>query len=286
MTTYLSTLYSPVRGLSRLSGVLAKSGASATRLLEVLDCDERIVNGPITRYAPPLQHDLRFHGVRFGYSPEQVVLDDFDLVVRTGETVCLFGPSGVGKSTVLQLVLRLYDVDGGAILLDGVDLRAIDLDSLHHRIAFVPQDPWLLDASIAENIAFGVAHATRHDVERAAHDALVTEFTDRLPEGLRTQVGEGGVTLSGGQRRRVALARALVSAAPLLLLDEPTASLDRAAAAAVHAAIRRSVAGRTALLVTHDPALADLADRVVRIERATTFRPPDHIASMREEVKS
>lgn len=176
-------------------------------------------------------------------------------------------------------------MDDGAVLLDGVDVRDIDLDSLHRGIAFVPQDPWLIDATIAENIAFGVLEATRSDVERAAHDALVSEFADQLPDGLRTQIGEGGVTLSGGQRRRIALARALVSEAPLVLLDEPTASLDRAAASSVLAAIRRSIRGRTALLVTHDPELAGLADRVVSIHRN---RDPGvvHIPPTREEVKS
>ncbi len=265
--TYISALYSPVRGLSRLSGVLAKSTASAGRVDEVLRCRELVTDRPGARAAPLMTQQVRFAGVRFGYSPGRPVLDEFDLTLTAGETVCLLGPSGIGKSTVLHLLLRLYDVEAGAILLDGVDLRDIGQASLRRRIAFVPQDPWLFDASIAENIAFGSPTATRHGVLRAGRAALVDEFVDQLPDGYDTMVGEGAARLSGGQRRRIALARAAVSDAPLVLLDEPTASLDHVSSAAVIRAIRDSTAGRTVLLVTHDRDLADLADRVVVLDR-------------------
>jgi ATP-binding cassette subfamily B protein len=265
--TYISALYSPVRGLSRLSGVLAKSTASAARVHEVLHCLERVSDRPGALAAPAITHEVRFTGVHFGYHPGQPVLDDFDLTLKAGETVCLLGPSGAGKSTILNLLLRLYDVESGAVLLDGVDVRDIDQHSLRQRIAFVPQDPWLFDASIAENIAFGSPRATRHGVLRAGRASLVDEFADQLPHGYDSMVGEGAARLSGGQRRRIALARAAVSDAPLVLLDEPTASLDQKSSAAVISAIRSSTAGRTVLLVTHDRDLAKLADRVVVLDR-------------------
>jgi ATP-binding cassette subfamily B protein len=265
--TYLSALYSPVRGLSRLSGMLAKSTASATRVREVLQCGELIPDRPGARPAPALKNDVRLDAVHFAYDAGQPVLDGFDLTLRAGETVCLFGPSGAGKSTILHLLLRLYDVDGGAILIDGVDVRDIAQHSLRRRIAFVPQDPWLFDATIAENIAYGSPNATRHGVLAAGRRALVDEFADQLPDGYDTVVGEGAARLSGGQRRRIALARAAVSDAPLVLLDEPTSSLDHESATAVIDAIRRSTTGRTVLLVTHDRDLADLADRVVVVDR-------------------
>jgi ATP-binding cassette subfamily B protein len=207
---------------------------------------------------------VRFEVVTFGYEPGRPVLDRFGLDIATGETVCLLGPSGIGKSTVLHLLLRLYDVDAGRILIDDVDIRDCDQRSLRERFAFVPQDPWLLDASIAENIAFGNQHATRA--------ALVDEFAGQLPHGFDTPLGEGGVRLSGGQRRRVALARAAVSPAPMVLLDEPTASLDPVSAAAVIEAIRTTTTHRTVLIVTHDHDLAAIADRVVTLTHQLTGR--------------
>lgn len=271
--TYISALYSPVRGLSRLSGVLAKSSASAVRVREVLDCDERISDRPGRGLTPPISGEVCFAGVRFGYHPERPVLDDFDLTVQAGESVCLFGPSGAGKSTILHLMLRLYDADAGVILLDGVDVRDIALQTLRRRIAFVPQDPWLFDATIAENIAIGARRPTREAIIAAGRMALLEEFVNDLPDGYDTMVGEGAVRLSGGQRRRIALARAAISDAPFVLLDEPTTALDPDAAAAVMTAIRRSTAGRTVLLVTHDRNLAELADRVVVIDRRSSSGP-------------
>jgi ATP-binding cassette subfamily B protein len=216
-----------------------------------------------------LPRELRFANVGFGYDSARPVLDGFDLTVRAGQTVCLYGPSGAGKSTILHLLLRLYDVDEGAVLIDGIDLRDISQQSLRRRIAFVPQDPWLFDASIADNIAYGSPTATRHGVLAAGRSALVDEFALRLPDGYESPVGEGAARLSGGQRRRVALARAAVSDAPLVLMDEPTASLDHAAAAKVIDAIRTSTAGRTVLVVTHDRDLAEIADRVVELDAGT-----------------
>jgi ATP-binding cassette subfamily B protein len=286
VVTYVTALYSPVRGLSQLAGVLAKSSASAVRVREVLDCDEQIADRSGARPAPAISDEVRFAAVRFGYHPGQPVLDRFDLTLHAGETVCLFGPSGAGKSTALHLLLRLYDPDEGAILLDGVDLRDITQESLRRRIAFVPQDPWLFDATIADNIAFGSQHATRHDILMAGRRALLDEFVNDLPDGYDTMVGEEAVRLSGGQRRRIALARAGISDAPLVLLDEPTTSLDSVASAAIVSAIRRSTAGRTVLLVTHDRGLAQLADRVVTIDRhgTTSARVAEEPTMSREEV--
>ena len=264
---YLRDLYSPVRGLTRLSVVLAKAGASAVRVSDVLDCDEAVEDRYDASPAPALRSGVRFERVSFGYEPGRPVLDGFDLEIAAGETVCLLGPSGIGKSTVLQLLLRLYDVDAGRILIDGVDVRDCDQRSLRDRFAFVPQDPWLLDATVAENIAFGNQNATRAGVIAAGRAALVDEFADRLPYGYDTPLGEGGVRLSSGQRRRVALARAAVSSAPMVLLDEPTASLDPVSSAAVIEAIRTTTAHRTVLLVTHDRDLAAIADRVVTLQQ-------------------
>jgi ATP-binding cassette subfamily B protein len=265
--SYLSSLYAPVRGLTRLSAVLAKSRVSAERVQEVLDCPEAVVDRPNAVPAPKLVRDVRFDDVAFSYEPGHPVLSNFNLRIAAGETVCLFGPNGLGKSTLLHLLLRLYDVDAGRVSIDGVDIRDLQQRSLRERFAFVPQDPWLLDATVAENIAFGNQYATRDDVIEAGRAAQVDEFIDRLPDGYDTSLGESGVRLSGGQRRRVAIARAAISPAPMVLMDEPTASLDSRSAAGVVEAIRTTTAHRTVLLVTHDSDLAAIADRVVTLDR-------------------
>lgn len=270
---YLRDLYAPVRGLARLAGVLAKASASAARVHEVCDATDSVTDLPQARPAPSLTRDVRFEHVEFRYEPTVPVLEDFTMTIRVGETVCLRGASGAGKSTVLHLLLRLYDVDSGRVLIDDVDIRACDRQSLRRRIAFVPQEPWLLDATIAENIAFGSRCATRAAVLEAGRAALVDEFVRDLPLGYDTPVGEAGVRLSGGQRRRVALARAAVSPAPIVLLDEPTASLDPDSATTVVRAIQRSTASRTVLLITHDDELATIADRTVVLERTVLSAP-------------
>jgi ABC-type multidrug transport system fused ATPase/permease subunit len=267
VTAYLRNLYSPVRGLTRLSAVLAKAGASASRVQEVLDCDEAVTDRAGAWIAPPLVEDVRFENVEFRYEPGQPVLHDFTLRIAAGETVCLIGPSGVGKSTVLHLLLRLYEVDSGRVLIDGVDVRHCEQLAVRNQFAYVPQDPWLLDATVAENIAFGNPAATRADVLEAGRTALVDEFIGRLPHGYDTSLGESGVRLSGGQRRRIAIARAVVSKAPMLLLDEPTTSLDPRSAEAVIKAIRSATRHRTVLIATHDRNLAAIADRVVTLTR-------------------
>jgi ABC-type multidrug transport system fused ATPase/permease subunit len=262
---YLGDLQSPVRSLVRLISVRAKATASAVRLCEVLDCTEAVADPASPQPVPPVRDGLRLEAVEFSYSPDRRVLTGFDVSVAAGETVCLFGPSGAGKSTVLNLLLRLYDVDAGRVLIDGVDVRALPVVELRRQLAFVPQDPWLLDGTIAENIAFGSATATRAQVLAAGRAAWVDEFALSLPEGYDTPLGESGVRLSGGQRRRVALARAVVSSAPVVLLDEPTTSLDAEAARQVVGAIRSATRERTVLLVTHDPVLAAIADRTVHV---------------------
>lgn len=266
VVAYLQQLYAPVRSLTRLSTVLAKAGASAARVADILDCFDAVRDAPDAAAAvAPISH-VQLRDVTFSYDTSRVVLQNFNLELLAGETVCLLGPSGCGKSTVLQLLLRLYDVDAGRILVDGADLRSLTQRSVREQIAFVPQDPWLLDATVAQNIAFGSRSASRAQVLDAGRRAAVDEFIDRLPFGYDSPLGEGGSRLSGGQRRRVAIARATVAAAPLVLLDEPTASLDRDAADAVIRAIQACTVGCTTLIVTHDPELARIADRVVRLE--------------------
>jgi ABC-type multidrug transport system fused ATPase/permease subunit len=217
--------------------------------------------------SPRVKSSVRVDAVDFSYAEDQPVLRQLSFEVPAGRKVCLWGASGAGKSTVLHLLLRLYDVDAGSVTIDGVDIRRCDLASLRRQIGFVPQDPWLLDGTIAENIAFGADGVTRAAVLEAARAARVEEFALSMPDGYDSAIGESGSRLSGGQRRRVAIARAIVTGAPLLLLDEPTASLDAESVASVVEAIEAVGSIRTVIIATHDVALARIADDVVVIGR-------------------
>jgi ATP-binding cassette subfamily B protein len=263
---YLSSLYGPIRTLARLARTLARGAASRERILEVLDSAEVVPEAPDPVPALPPRRGLALRGVWFAYTEGAPVLRHLDLEVAAGERVCVVGPTGAGKSTLLALLLRFYDPDAGAVEVDGVDLRRLELASLRRQIALVPQDPWILDGTIADNLAFGRPDAAAEELEAAARAALLDDVVDRLPDGWDTQVGEGGVRLSGGQRRRVALARAILRDASVLLLDEPTSGLDAASERAVLDALARAAEGRTVLAVSHRLGLAARADRVVVLD--------------------
>jgi ATP-binding cassette, subfamily B, bacterial len=214
--------------------------------------------------------------------------------VAAGERVCVVGPTGAGKSTLLALLLRFYDPDAGAVELDGTDLRDLELFSLRRQLALVPQDPWMLDGTVADNVRFGCSwggsggrtpprmdQASPQDerLEAVAAQTGLHELIERLPDGWDTQIGEGGVRLSGGQRRRVALARAILRDASVLLLDEPTSGLDAASEQAVLDALDRAAEGRTVLSVSHRLSLAARADRVVVLDggRVVEQGPPGEL---------
>ncbi len=205
-------------------------------------------------------------GLRLTYAGRSVpALHDLSVTVEPGETVALTGPSGCGKSTLLSVILGLRRPDGGDVTLGGVELAELDLADWRRQIAWVPQRPHLFARTVAENVRLGRSDASDEEVAAALEAAGLTDVVARLPLGAETQLGEGGAGLSAGERQRVSLARAFVRDAPLLLLDEPTASLDSGTEADVLSTVRRLVAGRTALIVAHRPALAALADRVVAL---------------------
>jgi ATP-binding cassette, subfamily B, bacterial len=194
---YLSSLYGPIRALARLARTLARGAASRERILEVLDSGEVVPEAPDPVPAGPPRRGLAVRGVWFAYTEGAPVLRHLDLEVAAGERVCVVGPTGAGKSTLLSLLLRFYDPDAGAVELDGVDLRRLELASLRSRFALVPQDPWMLDGTVADNVGFGRPGAVPEELEAAARATLVHEVIDRLPDGWDTQIGEGGVRLSG-----------------------------------------------------------------------------------------
>ena len=236
-------------------------------MIDILDRTPDVGDLPGATAAPAFVGAVRFNEVSFAYEADGGALHDVELSFQPGQRVVLTGPSGGGKSTLLSLLLRLYEPSKGCVLIDGRDIRTFTLESLRNQIAVVLQDTVLFAATVRENIAFGAPHALRVDIEAAARLANADSFIRELPGGYDAMVGERGVTLSSGQRQRIAIARAAVRRAPILILDEPTTGLDEANARAVTEAFERVATGPTTFIVTHDPRVAATADRIVYIER-------------------
>ncbi len=217
----------------------------------------------------PAQGTVAFERVVFHYPsrPDTRALDEFTLEVRPGENVALVGPSGAGKTTVFQLLLRFYDPQSGSVRIDGVDLKAADPREVRSRIAVVPQDPVIFATSVLENVRYGRPEATEADVRAACEAAYAAEFIAELPHGYESELGERGVRLSGGQRQRLAIARAILADRPILLLDEATSALDAQSERVVQLALERLMARRTVLIIAHRLATVRHADRIAVMEQ-------------------
>jgi ATP-binding cassette, subfamily B, bacterial len=256
--------------LSEVYGDLLRAAGATERLMELLAAQSPVVDPVNPRALAPAQGGsaVRFEHVLFHYPsrPKLAALADFSLDVRPGETVALVGPSGAGKSTVLQLLLRFYDVKSGSVMLDGVPVRDAALAELRQRIGIVPQDSTVFSTSALENIRYGRPDATDAEVKAAAKAAFADEFINALPEGYNTYLGERGVRLSGGQRQRVSIARAMLKNPPLLLLDEATSALDAESERMVQAALEAAMKNRTTLVIAHRLATVLRADRIVVLD--------------------
>lgn len=272
--SYLAGLFAPMRSLTRLFSTLARAAASRERIEEVLT-EEDESGEDLGIETSGLSGDLVFEDVTFGYDAAPV-LRDLRLRVPGGAVTVLCGPTGVGKSTLLALLLKFESPGSGRITVGGRDLAQLSSTSVRRHSAYLPQESWFLDDTIASNIRMGRSDASPEEVARAARVALVSEFADRLPDGLESHVGESGLRLSGGERRRVALARAVLRDADLMLLDEPTTGLDDRAADVVLAAISSASHGCTVLVVTHDERVKRWADNVLELcPEAPGAHPPE-----------
>lgn len=267
---YVMIVAGSVAVLAEVWGDLLRASGASERLMELLGTRSPIVESglPVALPMAPAGLQVRFQAVRFAYPsrPTQPVLQGLDFTVDAGQTVALVGPSGAGKTTIFQLLQRFYEVDDGAIRIDGVDLRLPRLAELRARIAVVPQEAVIFSGSIAENIGYGKPGAAVEEIHCAARAAFVDEFVQRLPDGYATCVGERGVRLSGGQRQRIAIARAILKNAPLLLLDEATSSLDAASEQVVQAALAAAMGGRTTIVIAHRLATVQSADRIIVLD--------------------
>ncbi|HEX2526136.1 MAG TPA: ABC transporter transmembrane domain-containing protein [Geminicoccus sp.] len=275
---YAALVASAVGGLSDLMGDLQRAAGATERLFELLDTQPLVMAPAHPRPITATRGAVRFEKVRFAYPaiPDRDILTDFDLDVAPGERVALVGPSGAGKTSVLQLLLRFYDPSGGRITVDGVPLDELDPVAHRARLAWVPQEPMIFSGTALANIRYGRPDATADEVRAAADAAAALGFIDALPDGFDTFLGEKGVRLSGGQRQRIAIARALLADPRILLLDEATSALDAENERLVQMALERLMEGRTTLVIAHRLATVMAADRIVVLDHGKVIETGRH----------
>jgi subfamily B ATP-binding cassette protein MsbA len=273
--TALFLLYDPFKGLGRANGTIQQGLAAADRVFELLDTKPEVADRPGAGELAPLRDRVTFESVTFRYDHEPV-LRDVDLTLRRGEVVALVGPSGGGKSTLADLLLRFYDVQAGAIRIDGVDVRDVTQASLRAQMALVTQHTFLFNDTVRANIAYGSIEQPQAAIESAARAANAHEFIMELPQGYDTMIGELGLRLSGGQRQRIAIARALLKNAPILVLDEATSALDNESERLVQQALDTLVQGRTSLVIAHRLSTVRNADRIVVLVRGRIVEEGTH----------
>jgi ATP-binding cassette subfamily B protein len=279
---YVVMLIWPLRMLGNIIAQGQRSAASAQRVHEILVTDPVISDNPNGLPLPPEgpsggRGEVRFEGVRFAYAPElPIVLDGFDLIVPAGQSVARVGATGSGKTTVARLIPRFYDVDAGAVLVDGVDVQQLRLRKLRKAVGIVFEDTFLFSDTIASNIAFADPDASLEAIVRAARLAGAAEFIEALPDGYDTRIGERGFSLSGGQRQRLAIARAILADPRVLILDDATSSVDPTKEHEIRDALTEVMRGRTTIVIAHRPATIALADRVVLISRGRIVADGTH----------
>ncbi|MBQ7876342.1 MAG: ABC transporter ATP-binding protein [Clostridia bacterium] len=263
---YLSSLYAPINSLARTNEDLQDSLAAGERIFEMLSIKSDVTDKENAINIGNVKGDIEFDNVSFSYNEAVSVLTDFNLKIKSGETVALVGSTGVGKTTIASLVTRFYDPTKGAIKLDGVDLRDITLHSLHENISMVLQDVFLFHGTVAENIRYGANDATNEEVYEAARLSNADSFICELENGYDTIVGERGVRLSGGQKQRIAIARAILRNKPILILDEATSAVDNRTERLIHEAIDTVIKNRTTIIIAHRLSTIRNADKIVVIE--------------------
>jgi ATP-binding cassette subfamily B protein len=281
--TYLKNTFKPVRDFAKYTGRLAKASAAGERVLDILEREPEVRDMPGALPAPPLKGAVAFQNVNFEYEAGHPVLRDVNLNIEPGQHVALVGASGNGKSTLVSMILRLYDPTSGAVTIDGKDIRGFTLASLRSQVSVVMQDTVLFAATAKENIAYGASEATDEEVEAAARLANAHDFIMQLPEGYDTVLGERGATLSNGQRQRISIARAAIRKAPILILDEPTTGLDEENEREVMQALNRLMEGKTTFLITHKLEQVRSADLILVLEGSRIVEQGTHQELLAQE---
>jgi subfamily B ATP-binding cassette protein MsbA len=272
-----------LRQLANLQTVFAEGASAARRLFAALDVEPEVREARGAHALSRVKGEIGFDKLGFSYGGDgPPTLSEIEFRVQPGETVALVGPSGGGKTTILNLIPRFYDATEGRVTIDGRDVREVTLASLREQIALVTQEPFLFDDTIRANIAYGRPGASAAEVEHAAQAAAAHEFILQLPNGYDTSVGEAGARLSGGQRQRIAIARAFLKDAPILLLDEATSALDTESEAQVQAALKRLMAGRTTILIAHRLSTVRGADRIYVVDKGRIVETGDHDGLVRK----
>jgi ATP-binding cassette subfamily B protein len=273
---YVNIFFKPIEKISAFLESYPKGIAGFSRFLEILDTEPDIADAPDAIEVKSLKGWIRFHNVTFGYENHTKVLKGVNLEIAPGETVAFVGPSGAGKSTICSLIPRFYEIDGGSITIDGIDIRDMTQRSLRSQIGIVQQDVFLFNGTIRENIAYGRLDASEEEIRDAARRAMLEPLIASLPDGLDTVIGERGVKLSGGQKQRIAIARMFLKNPPILILDEATSALDTETEAAIQEALELLSVGRTTLVIAHRLATIKHADRIIVVTDAGVAEQGTH----------
>jgi len=281
-TTYLGQLITPVRRLGVIIPAVAMASAAGERIYSILDSKSEVEDSPHAYELPDIEGRVKFEDVSFSYFNQQTVLDNLHFEAEPGEVVALLGATGSGKSTIINLIPRFYDVTSGTITIDGYDIRDVTLNSLRDQIGIVLQETVLFAATIRENIAFGMTDATEDDVINAAKAAQAHDFILEMADGYDTKVGERGMTLSGGQKQRIAIARALLKNPRILLLDDATSSVDTETERLIQIALERLMEGRTSFIIAQRLSTVRMADRVLVLENGRVAGTGTHEELLRE----
>lgn len=280
---YAVNIANPIKRLTKVVASIQQALAAGERVFGILDLEENIKELPSAKLLPPVQGYVEFKHVDFAYNKDEQVIEDLSFKVNRGQIVAIVGPSGAGKSTIASLLPRFYDVTNGSIVIDGMDIRNVTLNSLREQVGIVPQETLLFNGSVYDNILYGRLDATKEEVEAAAKAANAHDFIMGLPEGYDTMLGDRGVNISGGQRQRISIARAILKNPQILILDEATSALDTESERIVQEALDRLMVGRTSFVIAHRLSTIKNADRILVMEKGRLVEDGSHEELMAQD---